>query len=119
MLRREDGFTLIELIAVMIILGVISFLVIPRFTQFGNTATERVIDLAIDELNTREEMIWHNVKLEGYTGDDVESEVYLRRDWDIGNGTTVNETSITVRGTSAAVHRDPATMQKPAIWARN
>jgi len=119
-MQRESGFTLIELISVMLIMAVMAAILVPKFIGFSDNATQRSIDLAIEELNTREELIWHNVKLEGMSDDAaIEAEVYARRDWDIGNGTTVSETLITVRGYAASVNRQPATRIAPAIWSRN
>lgn len=119
-MQREEGFTLIELISVLLIVAIVFAVAIPKIIDLGSGGNDSIINLAIDELNSREELNWHNLKLEGYSDDaDIEAEVMVRRDWDIGNGTTVSETHITVRGFSASVHREPATRIKPAVWIRN
>ena len=40
--RKHNGFTLVELIAVMAILGIIATLVVPRLTRYKSMAEERV-----------------------------------------------------------------------------
>jgi prepilin-type N-terminal cleavage/methylation domain-containing protein len=123
MYKREDGFTLVELIAVMIILGIIFTVVAVKFTGFINNAEQQIIDQAIAELNTREKHTWMNAKLKGEYKD-INTYVLERVDRQLGEGTTVsiNEDSgvgeITIRGTSAKVIRSPTKTITPAIWSR-
>lgn len=117
-MRNQDGFTLVELIAVVIILGVIVSTVAWKFGMFEGAATQSVITSAIKELNTREKLTWSNVKLSDDRSKPIDELVRDLIDWDIGNGTHVDESRITVRGHSAAVVRTPATSSTPAIWSR-
>jgi len=117
MLKRENGFTLVELIAVIIILGIISTIVAVKFTDFTGNAEQQMIDQTIAELNTREKHIWMNAKLEGV--ENIEEYVLERVDRQIGEGAMVSDTTkITIRGTSSNVARSPATRASPAIWSR-
>ena len=121
MLKREDGFTLIELIAVMIILGIIASVVAYKFMDLTNNASDQVITTCIAELNTREKHTWMNAKLEGVEGvENIETYVLARVDRQIGEGAMVSEdsTQITIRGSTAKVVRIPATRTEPAIWSR-
>ena len=65
---NQNGFTLIELISVMIIMGVLASVSIQRFDLLSDTANHRVLHTAVKELNIRESLIWTNTKisLEGY-----------------------------------------------------
>ena len=124
--KREDGFTLVELIAVIIILGIIFTVVAVKFTDFIGKAEQQMLDQAIAELNTREKHTWMNAKLEGEY-EDINAYVLERVDRQIGEGAMVdvppddninNEGTITIRGSTANVVRSRATTTTPAIWSR-
>ena len=67
----EKGFTLVEIIAVMVILSVLAAVAIPRYLSLDESARQRAIDAGIAELNGRETLTWSNIKitLTGYTDD--------------------------------------------------
>jgi prepilin-type N-terminal cleavage/methylation domain-containing protein len=54
--RNQKGFTLIEIIAVLVILGVIAALAIPKYLDMGRDAVMKNASTAVFELNTREKM---------------------------------------------------------------
>ena len=68
---NQKGFTLIELISVMIIMGVVASVSIKKFDVVSDTAGERALNLGIKELNIRESLTWSNIKIssDGYTND--------------------------------------------------
>jgi len=71
LLTGEKGFTLVELIAVMVILSVLAAVAIPRYMNLDESARQRAIEAGISELNGRETLIWSNIKItrSGYTDD--------------------------------------------------
>jgi len=51
---NQYGFTLVEIIVVLVILGVLSSMAVPRFINLEARVVQRAIDTAILELNNRE-----------------------------------------------------------------
>ncbi|MFC1881618.1 Tfp pilus assembly protein FimT/FimU [Thermodesulfobacteriota bacterium] len=78
-LAKRQGFTLIELIAVLLLIGILGALAIPRYIELDATANLRGVDAAVSELNGREALIWAEIKstidYDPVTGDD---EVWTR-----------------------------------------
>jgi prepilin-type N-terminal cleavage/methylation domain-containing protein len=73
LLTGEQGFTLVEIIAVMVILSVLAAVAIPRYLSLDESARQRAIDAGIAELNGRETLTWSNIKITttGYEDDAV------------------------------------------------
>ncbi|MFC1495551.1 prepilin-type N-terminal cleavage/methylation domain-containing protein [Thermodesulfobacteriota bacterium] len=71
LLKSEDGFTLIEIIAVLIILGIMAAVAVPRYIDLTTNAELRAIDAGVSELNGREALTWANqmISTAGYVDD--------------------------------------------------
>ena len=71
-LGNQKGFTLVELISIMIILGVLGSVAVKKTEIIITAAGTRVLATAVRELNVRESLIWSNMKIsnEGYTTDE-------------------------------------------------
>jgi prepilin-type N-terminal cleavage/methylation domain-containing protein len=69
---NQKGFTLIEMISVMIIMGVVASVSIQKFNVVTDNAHEQALITGIKELNVREALIWSNIKIstDGYTNDE-------------------------------------------------
>ena len=82
---NQNGFTLIELISVMIIMGVVASVSIQRFDLVSDSASQTVLHAGIKELNIRESLIWTNIKisLDGYTNDE---DIFTAVDTNLGSG---------------------------------
>ena len=88
---NQKGFTLIELISIMIILGVLGSVVIQKFERLSDTARARALAVGLKELNVRESMVWTDMKIssEGYTTDEdvfaiVDKNIGAKYKWNPG-----------------------------------
>ncbi len=82
---NQKGFTLIELMSVLIIMGVMFSVAIKKFDILSDTASITAIKAGIRELNTQETLAWTQMKLSetGWTSD---ADVYSGVDKNLGQG---------------------------------
>ena len=120
-LRNQKGFTLIELISIMIILGVLGSVAIRKYDNLTNTANESVLAVTVEELNARESLIWANMKIsnEGYTND---TDVYTALNTDIGSrlkwnpGPTIDGGTLHIESQSIVLNRTHSTNSAAGKW---
>jgi MSHA pilin protein MshA len=66
-LKKEEGFTLVEVIAVLVILGILAAVAIPKFFDMQATAREKAIQGAVGELNGQVALAFAQNALNGGT----------------------------------------------------
>ena len=88
-LLNQKGFTLIEIMAVLVIMSVLASVAVKKLNTISNTADERAIDVAVSELNSREMLLWTNQKFapEGF-GADGDNRIWTALDKILGPGYT-------------------------------
>jgi len=115
---NQKGFTLVEILAVLVILGVIVGMTIPKFVSIDKNAEQQGINMAIVDLNGQEMKVWAEGKFNrGWT----DQEIFNQVDYQINGYTWI---SIDISGgelefgrTTAQLVRELSTSDAPARWS--
>ena len=122
LLKREEGFTLIEIIAILIILGILAAVAVPRYIDLTANAELRALDAGVSELNGRESLTWANIKIStaGWVDD---ATTFAALSTDLGADYTWSVAPTVAGGTlgfgsqTVALTRTASTTTSPARWA--
>lgn len=120
---NQNGFTLIELISVMIIMGVVASVSIQRYDLVSDSASQIVLQAGVKELNIRESLIWSNTKisLDGYT---IDEDIFAAVDTNLGSGYEWDPTppgrttggTLTFKSASKTLGRQVSTLSAAGKW---
>lgn len=104
LLRNEEGFTLIEIIAVLVILGILAAVAVPKYFDLQTKAREKAIYTALSELKVRVNQHFASQLLDGKVIADITylaagvgtglGEDFEVTTWDPGAGNTISLTII-------------------------
>ena len=97
-IKDESGFTLIEIIAVLVIMGILAAVAIPKYFDLQTKAREKAVTTAVAELKARVNQHFANELLKGTT---INSIAYTSGDidTDLGSDFTVDTNSWTATST--------------------
>lgn len=132
-IRNQKGFTLIEIIAVLVILGILAAIAIPKYLDMRKEAVTKAAAAATMELNARERLVLAQWKLKdgagtyplpgltavaGDGGTVTGPSTQLGPDWS-NNAVLVSGTAITFSGKQVTFTRTVATDpdNEPAYWS--
>ena len=120
-IRNQQGFTLIEMISMMIIMGVLASVAIQKFDVLSETAAEQALKVGVRELNVRESLSWTDLKISsvGWTNDNV---TFAKVGTDLGTdyrwnpGPTVDGGTLHFRSKPKALDRSHSTSISAGNW---
>ena len=120
-IQDQKGFTLIELISVMVIMSVVASVSVKRLDLLSDTATDRAFRDGVKELNVRESLTWTNIKLSdlGWTND---GDVFSAMDTNLGAdfvwtaGPAASGGTLRFRTTTIPLTRTASTTSSVGKW---
>ena len=120
-LRGAKGFSLLEIMAVLVIMGTMFSITINKFDILSDTASLTALKLGMRELNTRETMVWSQIKLsdEGWKNDGA---IFNAVDKQIGQGYGWNPVADVTGGKlhykaqSVDLNRNASTSKSGGAW---
>ena len=120
------GFTLIEIIAVLVIISAIAAIAVPKYIDLDENAKDRALSAGISELNGREALTWADMRIAGTYGSasDVFTaiEYWIGSDygWSAGpNRGPAGGGTLVFQGTKAVeLDRIDSSADNPARWQR-
>ena len=115
----SNGFTLIEIIAVLTIIGILGSITIKKVLAVEETAIKQSFTWVISELNTREASTWSFIKISDTNWLD-DTQLYAAADYDLGDyswsSRTVSGGVLNFRGQQIELDRAPSTSSAPGRW---
>jgi len=118
--KNCNGFTLIEIIAVLVILSILGAITVPRVVALDTFATQKSFEWAINELNGRECISWSKIKTSdsNWLGDE---QLFAEMDTDLGaeyiwSSKTAGGATLHFRGQQIGLERIPSTYLKSGTW---
>lgn len=123
-IKNRQGFTLIEIMAVLVIMGVMASVAVSKINDISGTAELRALDTGIAELNAREMLYWTNAKFSpsGWNSDDdvlnyVDYNTNVGPEYSWTVAPNANGGTLSFESRSIALTRTISTNTAAARWA--
>ena len=123
-LKNKQGFTLIEIMAVLVIMGVMASVAVSKINDISGTAEFRALETGISELNAREMLYWTNAKFApgGWNTDDdvlnyVDYDTFIGSEYSWSAGPDANGGTLRFGSRTIALTRTISTNTTAARWA--
>jgi len=123
-LKNRKGFTLIEIMAVMVIISVLAGVGMRKFDQVSESASAKALEQGLSELNSRELLTWALVKFSDQRWISDEA-LFAQLDKNMGEGYQWSSGPSAAGGTlhmtsaSITLARTPSTVSSAGKWAAN
>ena len=118
---NQKGYTPIELISILVIMGVLVSVVMKKYDFLSDSASKIAIETGLRELRTRESITWFKIKLSdtGYTND---MDVFNAIDKNLGQGyiwdpgPDISGGRLHFKSQSVNLSRTQSTRTSPGSW---
>ena len=120
-LSNKEGFTLIEIMTSLVIIGVLASVGVQKHDQISDSASQKALEYAVREINSRELLTWTLIKFsdEGWQSDEA---LFAKMDTKLGQGYIWSSGPDTTGGTirmqtsSISFTRTPSTISTSGKW---
>ena len=120
-LSNKEGFTLIEIMAALVIIGVLASVGVQKHEQISDSASQKALEYAVREINSRELLTWTLIKFsdEGWQSDEA---LFAKMDTKLGEGYIWSSGPVSTGGTirmqtsSISFTRSPSTISTSGKW---
>ena len=118
---NQSGFTLIEILVVLVILGILVAIAQSKLIDIEGTAANRALEAGVMELNAREKLTWADYKFSqnGWTNDNV---IFTAIDKNLGAGYTwiagpdSSGGTLQFKSKTVILTRTPSTEASAGLW---
>ena len=121
---NQKGFTLIEIIAVLVILGLLAAIAVPRYIDLESNAKQKTVDTLKAEINGREALTWanHKISASGFVSDekifgDLNLDFDPNYQWNPGDPKLSGGT-LKFKGEFFTFSRTASTRLNSAVWTQ-
>jgi prepilin-type N-terminal cleavage/methylation domain-containing protein len=121
LLSDRSGFTLIEIICVLVLLATIASVAISRMAALDQSASRQMLRSCLSELNSRENMTWSQVKLSqaGWVDDATlfaQVNTALGSEYQWAAAPTATGGGVRFKDQALALVREASTAGKAGLW---